>query len=168
MAISVYEASVPVFVRVMTQLGHILEKGHAHALAKKFDPLVLLQSRLAPDMFPLVRQVQIVSDTAKGGASRLAGQEPPAYEDKEASFGDLVARLDKTTAFLKTLDAARFNGAEDREVTIKIRDKQVTFKGSVYLLNHVLPNLYFHTTTAYAILRHCGVEIGKRDYLGTF
>jgi hypothetical protein len=166
MNISMYQASVPVFIRVLENLAAILEKTAAHAEARKIDPAVLLASRLYPDMFPLVKQVQIASDAAKGGAARLAQMEPPAYEDNEATLADLVARLRKTVAYLRTIGAEQIDGSEDRTVTWKTRTATKTMQGMPYLLNHVLPNLYFHVTTAYAILRHNGVEIGKGDFLG--
>jgi hypothetical protein len=166
MNISMYQASVPVFIRVLDNLAAILEKTAAHAEARKIDPAVLLASRLYPDMFPLVKQVQIASDAAKGGAARLAQMEPPAYEDNEATLADLVARLRKTVDFLRTVKAEQVDGSEDRTVTWKTRTATKTMQGMPYLLNHVLPNLYFHVTTAYAILRHNGVEIGKGDFLG--
>ena len=166
MNISMYQASVPVFIRVLDNLAAILEKTAAHAEARKIDPAVLLASRLYPDMFPLVKQVQIASDAAKGGAARLAQMEPPAYEDNEATLADLVARLRKTVAYLRTIGAEQIDGSEDRTVTWKTRTATKTMQGMPYLLNHVLPNLYFHVTTAYAILRHNGVEIGKGDFLG--
>jgi len=166
MNISMYQASVPVFIRVLENLAAILEKTAAHAEARKIDPAVLLASRLYPDMFPLVKQVQIAADAAKGGAARLAQVEPPAYEDNEATLADLVARLRKTVAWLRTLEAGQIDGSEDRTVTWKTRTATKTMQGMPYLLNHVLPNLYFHIATTYAILRHNGVEIGKGDFLG--
>jgi hypothetical protein len=166
MNISMYQASVPVFIRMLDNLAAILEKAAAHAEARKIDPAVLVASRLYPDMFPLVKQVQIASDAAKGGAARLAQMEPPAYEDNEATLADLVARLRKTVAYLGTIKAEQVDGSEDRTVTWKTRTATKSMQGMPYLLNHVLPNLYFHVATAYAILRHNGVEIGKGDYLG--
>ena len=166
MTISMYQASVPVFIRMLNNLAAILEKVAAHAEAKKIAPAVLLNSRLYPDMFPLSRQVQIASDTAKGGAARLAGMEPPKYEDNETTFPELIERLRKTIAYLNTLKPEQIDGSEKREVTLKVRDEMMTFEGLPFLLNRVLPNLYFHISTAYGILRHSGVEIGKKDYLG--
>jgi hypothetical protein len=166
MKISMYEASVPVFIRVLGNLAAILEKAAAHAEARKFDPDILVTSRLYPDMFPLAKQVQIASDAAKGGAARLAGTEPPSFEDKEKTIPELVERLRKTADFLRTLEPAQFEGAEDRTVTWKTRAGEKSMPGMPYLLTHVNPNFYFHVTTAYAILRHNGVEIGKGDYLG--
>lgn len=166
MNISMYQASVPVFIRMLGNLAAILEKAAAHAEARKIDPAVLVASRLYPDMFPLVKQVQIAADAAKGGAARLAQQEPPAFEDNEATFADLVARCGKTIAYLETLQPGQFDGSEDRTVTWKTRTATKSMQGMPYLLNHVNPNFYFHITTAYAILRHNGVEIGKGDFLG--
>jgi hypothetical protein len=167
MQISMYQTAVPPFARVLNNLATILEKAVAHCEAKKIDPAVLVNARLFPDMFPLVRQVQLASDSAKGGAARLAGLEPPAFEDTEATFPELVARLRKTVAFLDTLREEQFAGAEDRTVTWKTRSGSRSMQGLPYLLTHVTPNVYFHVTTAYNILRHNGVEIGKQDFLGT-
>lgn len=166
MNISMYQASVPVFIRMLDNLAAILEKAAAHAEARKIDPAVLVSSRLYPDMFPLSKQVQIAADAAKGGAARLAQQEPPAFEDNEATFADLVARTRKTVDYLRTLKPEQIDGSEDRTVTWKTRTATKSMQGMPYLLNHVMPNLYFHITTAYAILRHNGVEIGKGDFLG--
>ena len=166
MTLSMYEASVPVFIRVLENLAAILEKAAAHAEARKIDPSVLVSARLFPDMFPLVKQVQIASDAAKGGAARLAGVEPPAFEDSEKTFPELAARLRRTVDFLRTLKPEQFAGCEERTVTWKTRTAEKSMQGRPYLLHHVTPNLYFHVTTAYAILRHNGVEIGKRDFLG--
>ncbi len=168
MTISMYQASVPVFIRMLNNLIAILEKAVAHAEAKKIAPAVLLNSRLYPDMFPLSRQVQIASDTAKGGAARLAGMEPPKYEDNETTFPELIERIRKTIAYLNTLKPEQIDGSEKRAVTLKVRDEMLTFEGLTFLLNRALPNLFFHVSTAYAILRHSGVEIGKKDYLGKF
>jgi hypothetical protein len=166
MKISMHQASIPPIVRALNNLVALLEKGAAHAEAKKIDPAVLIQSRLYPDMFPLVKQVQIASDVSKGGAARLAQVDPPAFEDKEASFPELVERLRKTIAFLDTLKPEQIDGAEDRTVTWKTQTATRSMQGMPYLLNHVLPNVFFHVTTTYAILRHNGVEIGKQDFLG--
>ena len=166
MSLSMYQASVPVFIRALTNLSAILKKGEAYAQAKKIEPSVLVNARLFPDMFALVRQVQIASDTVKGCAARLAGQEPPSYPDNEQTFAELHARLDKTLAFLKTLKPAQIDGSEERAIELKMRDRTVHTKGREYLLERALPNLFFHITTAYDILRHNGVEVGKRDYLG--
>jgi uncharacterized protein len=166
MKISMHQASVATFIRVLDNLAAVLEKAAAHAEAKKIDPAVLLASRLYPDMFPLVKQVQIASDSAKGGAARLAQAQPPAFEDNEASFPELIARLRKTVAYLQTLKPEQFDGAEDRTVSWQSRSATKTMQGLPYLLNHVMPNLFFHATTAYDILRHNGVELGKGDFLG--
>ena len=168
MTISMYQASIPAFIRVLTQLAGILNKGAAYAEAKKIDPAVLLNSRLFPNMFTFTRQVQIVTDMTKGCAARLAGQEPPSYEDKEASFPELIARIEKTIAFLKTFTPVQIDGAEEKSVNLKVGGQPTTFQGLPYLLSYVLPNVYFHTTTAYNILRHNGVELAKKDYLGSF
>jgi len=166
MTISMYQASVPVFTRTLNNLAAILDKAAAHAEAKKIDPAVLVNARLYPDMFALARQVQIASDSAKGGAARLTGVEPPKFEDNETSFPELIARVRKTVAYLEALKPAQIDGSEERAITLKIRDKTLTFVGLPYLLHHVLPNFFFHVTTTYAILRHSGVEIGKQDFLG--
>ena len=167
MAISMYQASVPAFTRMLANLRSILEKGAAHAAAKKFDAAVLVNARLAPDMFALARQVQIASDMAKGCASRLAGAEVPKYDDNEATIPELLARIDKTLAHLKGFRPAQIDGSEDREIVLPLRTGERRFKGQDYLLHFALPNFYFHVTTAYAILRHNGVELGKGDFLGS-
>ena len=166
MKISMHQASVATFIRVLDNLAAVLEKGAAHAEAKKIDPAVLLASRLYPDMFSLLKQVQIASDSAKGGAARLAQAQPPAFEDNESSFPELVARLRKTVAYLQTLKPEQFEGAEERTVSWQSRSATKTMQGLPYLFNHVMPNLFFHATTAYDILRHNGVELGKGDFLG--
>jgi len=166
MKLSMYQASVTAFIRQLNNLGAILDKGAAHAEAKKIDPKVLLNSRLFPDMFPLVRQIQIATDAARGCAARLAGVEVPAQEDNETTFPELVARIRKTVAYLETLKAEQFDGSEDRTITWQTRSSTKTMQGLPYLQNHILPNLYFHITTAYNILRHSGVELGKQDFLG--
>ena len=168
MTISMYSASVPVFKHMLGSLADVLAKGAAHAEARKIDPSVLLTERLAPDMFALTRQVQIASDTAKGAAARLAGVEMPKYEDNEATFAELAARIAKTVAFLDSIPASAIDGSEDRDVTITLRSGDLHFKGERYLLHWALPNFFFHVTTAYNLLRHDGVEIGKRDFLGGF
>lgn len=168
MKISMYQASVPTFIRVLGNLAVVLDKGAAHAEAKKIDPVVLLNSRLFPDMFALTRQVQIVTDNAKGGAARLAGLEPPKYEDNESSFPELKARIDKTIAFLKTFKPDQIDGSEERTINLKLGRETLTFQGMPYLFNLVFPNIYFHATTAYNILRHGGVDVGKKDYLGKY
>lgn len=166
MKISMYQASVPTFILMLNNLSAILEKAAAHAAVKKVDPAVLINSRLYPDMFPLSRQVQIATDNAKGSVARLAGLEPPKYEDNEATFSELIARIRKTTDYLATFKPEQIDGSEDKTITLKFRDSSRTFVGMPYLLNYVLPNIYFHIATAYGILRHNGVEIGKQDFLG--
>ncbi len=167
MKISMYEASVLPGTRMMANLAAILEKAAQHAEAKKIDPAVLVNARLAPDMFPLSRQVQIASDTAKIGPARLAGVEAPAFEDIEKTLPELIARTRKTVDFLKTLKPGQFEGAEDRTIRWKTPVAgERSMIGLPYLLHQVLPNVHFHCTTAYDILRHNGVELGKMDYLG--
>lgn len=166
MTISMYQASVPAFIRALNNLAAILEKGAAHAQARKIEEAVLLGSRLYPDMFPLARQVQIATDTARSGAARLAGVEFPAYEDKEATFQELVLRIRNTVAFLETLKPAQIDGGEDKTISWQSRSSTKSMQGLPYLMNHLLPNIHFHVTTAYGILRHNGVEIGKKDFLG--
>jgi uncharacterized protein len=166
MAISMYQVSVPVFLKMLGNLAAILDKGAAYAAAKKIEPAVLLGYRLAPDMLNLTRQVQIGSDHAKRCTARLAGIEPPPYEDNEASFADLKARIDKTVAFIQSVKPAQIEGSETREITLKLGGNSKTLTGQTYLVQNALPNFFFHVTTAYAILRHCGVDIGKNDFLG--
>jgi hypothetical protein len=166
MKISMYQACVPTGIRMMNNLAAVLEKAAQHAEAKKIDPDVLVNSRLAPDMFPLARQVQIASDSAKAGAARLAGVDPPAYEDNEKTLPELIARAKKTAAYLGTLTPQQFEGSEDRAVQWKTRSSEKSMQGLPYALHHLLPNLHFHVTAAYAILRHNGVELGKQDFLG--
>lgn len=166
MATSMYQMSVPLFLKTLGNLSAILDKGAAFAEAKKVDPTVLLGYRLAPDMFSLTSQVQNAADHAKRACARLAGVEAPVYDDKETSLAELKARIDKTIAFINTLKPAQFEGAETREIKVKSGGVDRTFTGQVYFLHNALPNFFFHTTTAYAILRHCGVEIGKRDFIG--
>jgi hypothetical protein len=161
-----YQASVPVFIRMLRNLRSILEKGAAHAEARKIDPAALTGSRLFPDMFPLLRQVQIASDSAKGCAARLAGVEPPKFEDTETTFAELISRIDKTVDYLKTFKPEQIDGSEDRAITLKSPRGEMNFKGQQFLLHFVQPNLYFHVTTAYNLLRHSGVELGKMDFLG--
>ncbi len=166
MKISVYDAAVKTSIRMMTNLAALLEKAAQHAEARKIDPAVFVGARLAPDMFPLARQVQIASDTAKIGAARLAGVEAPAWKDEEQTLPELADRARRTVTYLETLRSAQFEGAEDRVVRWKSRSTEREMAGLAYLLHHLLPNLHFHCTMAYAILRHNGVELGKMDYLG--
>lgn len=166
MSISMYEASIPTFVRTLRNLRAILEKGIAYSEAKKLDATVLAGSRLFPDMLPLTRQIQIAADAAKGCAARLAGVEVPRFEDNETTLPELIARVDKTLDYLQGFKAAQIDGSEQRAVTITVRNQTLEFTGLVYLQYWAIPNFFFHVTTAYALLRHNGVEIGKADYLG--
>ena len=167
MPLSMSQASLPVFEIGLNALSAILAKAEAHAATKKIDPAVLLNSRLSPDMFPLVRQVQIAADQAKNGSARLAGVEAPRYEDNETTMDQLKARLAKTVAYLKTLDRKQIDASADREITFPLGPtKKGHMKGDDYLNHFVLPNFYFHVTAAYTILRHCSVDIGKQDFLG--
>jgi uncharacterized protein len=166
MALSMYQASVPVFIKTLGNLANILDKGAAYAVAKKVDHAVLLGYRIAPDMLAMVRQVQIACDFAKGACARLAGMDVPAWEDNEKSFDDLKARIAKTIDYCNGFKPEQIDGSEDRDIQVKVAGNPVTYKGQPYLLHSVLPNFFFHTTTAYDILRHCGVEIGKRDFIG--
>lgn len=166
MKASMYTLSSPVFVKALTNLSVILDKAAAHAAAKKIEPAVLLNSRLIPDMLPLTRQVQIACDFAKGAAARLAGQEPPNWEDKEATFDELKARIARTIEFVNGFSAAQIDGSEDRAIAIKVRGDTVHTTGLPYLAQRVLPNFFFHLTTAYALLRKDGVDIGKKDFIG--
>jgi hypothetical protein len=168
MSLTMYQASIPVFVRMLGNLSAILDKAAAHAEAKKIDPAIFINARLAPDMYPLSRQVQIATDMVKGCAARLAGIEVPCYEDNETTFADLQARIAKTVAFLQSVSASQIDGSEDCKITLQFGSKEASFLGQVYLLDFVLPNFHFHLTTTYAILRHNGVEIGKMDYIGNF
>jgi hypothetical protein len=166
MKISMYEASVPVFLRYLGNLRGILLKAVAHAEAKKVDPSVLINSRLFPDMFPLVRQVQLASDMAKSCPSRLAGTEVPKYEDTETTFPQLLERIDKTIAHLKSFRTDQIDNSEERPISIPTRQGPMNLLGLPYLVHFIMPNFLFHVTTAYVILRHNGVELGKSDYLG--
>jgi uncharacterized protein len=166
MTISMYQASVPVFVRTFGNLSAILTKAEADAAARKIEPSVLLNARLCPDMHPLTRQVQIASDAAKGGVARLAGVEIPSFPDTEASFEELQGRIKKTVDFIQGVAADQIDGSEDKTITLKFPGREVSFPGQIFLLNFTIPNFYFHVTTAYAILRHNGVALGKMDFLG--
>jgi hypothetical protein len=164
--LTMYRASLPVFVRTLTNLKGILAKGAAHAESRKIDPLALTGSRLFPDMLPLTRQVQIACDTAKNSAARLAGVEAPKHEDTEQTFPELQARLDKALGYLGTFRPEQIDGSEDRPIKMPAPGGEVTFRGEDYLFYFALPNLFFHAATAYDILRHGGVEVGKMDFLG--
>jgi uncharacterized protein len=166
MPMSMYQASVPAFLQLLTSLSAILDKAEVFAAERKTDPAVLLNYRLAPDMFPLSRQVQIAADHAKGCCARLAGREVPKWADDEASFADLRARIARTVAFVQEFEPSDLDGTEERDVAITVGGQPMRFKGQHYLVNFVLPNFYFHATTAYAILRHAGLRIGKRDFMG--
>lgn len=166
MTISMYQASVPVLIRTLNNLVGILEKGAKYAETKKIDPSVLINSRLFPDMFPLSRQVQIASDIAKRGVAQLAGIEAPKFEDTETTFPELIDRIQKTISYLNTFKPEQIDGSEEKKITLQMRDNTLSFQGMPFLLYFVLPNVYFHVTTAYDILRHCGVEVGKQDFLG--
>lgn len=167
MSSNLHAASVGVFVQYLTSLSTILAKAAAHAEAKKIDPSVLVNGRIAPDMFPLSRQVQIATDHAKGASARLAGVEPPSFADTETTFAELQQRIQKTLDYVKGLKPGQFDGADVRDVTLNLGGQKYTWKGSVYLNNFALPNFFFHATTTYNILRHNGVEVGKRDFLGS-
>ncbi|WP_293374026.1 DUF1993 family protein [Nevskia sp.] len=166
MTISMYQASIPVFLRALDNLAAIMDVGAAHAEAKKIDPLVLTGTRMYPDMFPMSRQVQIACDMVKGGAARLAGIEPPPRGDTEKTFAELKERIEWTAAFVRSVTAEQVDGSEDRAIVLKTPFGDLNFTGQQYLLGFVLPNLYFHSATAYNLLRHSGVELGKRDFLG--
>ena len=166
MPLSMYQASVPAFLQLLTSLAAILDKAEVFAAERKIDPAVLLNYRLAPDMFPLSRQVQIAADHAKGCCARLAGREVPKWADDEASFADLRARIAQTLAFVQGFEPSDLDGSEERDIALTVGGQPMRFKGQHYLVNFVLPNFYFHATTAYAILRHAGLRIGKRDFIG--
>jgi hypothetical protein len=167
MTITMYSASVPVFVQYLGAMDGLLAKAQSLCATKKIDEAVFAGLRLAPDMFPLARQVQIACDFAKGATARLAGQDVPAWEDTEKTLGDLRSRVQKTSAFVQTFKPAQIDGSEGRDIAIKIAGNPVTFKGRTYLLNFAMGHFFFHTTTAYNILRHNGVDVGKRDFIGT-
>lgn len=166
MTISMYQASVPRFVNILKNLTGILDKAQAHVDAKKIDVLILTNYRLFPDMLPMTTQVLIACDAAKGVVARLAGIEIPVYEDNEKTLSDLKVRIAKTIAFIESVTPAQIDGTEDKDIVTKRGDKETHYKGMQFLLGHALPNFYFHVTTTYNILRHNGIEIGKRDFLG--
>ena len=169
MTLSMYQTCVPVFKQMLGGLSGVLAKAEAHATARNITPAALLQARLYPDMFPLLRQVQVACDFAKSVSARLAGVEVPGFEDKEESFADLQARIAKTLAFVDSLTAAQMEGSETRQIVTQAgTPKEKIFSGQSYLLNYGLPHFFFHTGTAYAVLRHSGVEVGKKDYIGTY
>lgn len=169
MTLSMYQASIPVFKQMLGALSGVLTKAEAHATARKIDPNALLQARLFPDMFALLRQVQVAADFAKSVSARIAGVDVPSFEDKEESFADLQARIAKTLAFLDSLSPAQMDGSEDRKIVTQAgTPKEKVFTGQSYLLNYGLPHFFFHVTSAYAILRHNGVGVGKTDYIGNY
>ena len=168
MSITLSQMTLPTYQRMLANLKAILQKGEAHAIAKKIEPSVFLTSRLFPDMFALTRQVQIASDSAKGACARLSGQEIPKYEDTEASFAELYARIDKTLAYINSVNPESIDGAESREIVIPVQSKELRFNGRDYVVQWALPTFYFHVMAAYAILRHNGVDVGKWDFLGSF
>ena len=168
MSLSMYQASVPVCIRMLNNFIGILEKGQADAEARGYDPAILVTARLYPDMFPLARQVQVASDIARRGGARLAGQDPAVVDDDEQTLEDLIGRVRGVIDFLETLRPDEIDGSEERAITFQLRGREVTFDGQTFLLNFVLPNVYFHITTAYNILRHNGVVLGKPDFLGGF
>jgi hypothetical protein len=167
MTISMFQASVPMFIHGLKSLSAILTKAANYAEGKKFDPSVLINARLAPDMFPLSRQIQIATDITKGGIARLAGVEAPKFPDTETSFEELQTRIAKTITFFETITPAQIDGTEEKDIQLTIGGHELAFKGQDYLLGFVIPNFYFHITTTYAILRHNGLNIGKKDYLGS-
>jgi len=166
MKISMQALSIDIFTYTLGNLSAILEKGVAHATAKKFDSNVLVASRLAPDMLPFKNQIQIACDTVKFCVARLAGVESPKFEDNETTLSELRERINATIAYAKSVPAAQIDGSEDKDITVPRRDGPIIMKGEVYLKHFALPNMFFHLTTAYALLRHNGVELGKMDYLG--
>jgi hypothetical protein len=166
MTISMYQASAPVFVQGLKGLLIVLDKAEAYAKARKIDESVLLQARIFPDMFAFVRQCQVVTDNAKGAMARLAGQTPPSYEDTETSIEALKARVAKTIAYVESFTPDQIDGSEERDILLKFPGGEMTFKGQAYLLNHVLPNFFFHAATAYDLMRGAGVELTKGAYMG--
>jgi uncharacterized protein len=166
MPLSMYQASVPAFLQMLNSLAAVLGKAEAYATERKIDPAVLLGYRLAPDMFPLIRQIRIAADFPKTCCARLAGAEIPSYADNETTFAELKARIARTVQFVQGFRSEAIDGSEEREIVITVGGQPMTFTGQQYLVNFVLPNFYFHVTAAYAILRHCGVALGKRDFLG--
>jgi uncharacterized protein len=166
MTLSMYQAAVPVFIRALGNLKHVLQKGAEHAKAKSVTDEVLLQTRLIPDMLPLVKQVQIAADMATRGTARLAGVEPKSFEDNETTLEQLYSRIDSAIEYIKTFKPEQIDGSEARTIVLKMRSGEMTFEGQAYLLHFVIPNVFFHCTTAYNILREAGTEIGKNDFIG--
>ncbi|MGR8999042.1 MAG: DUF1993 domain-containing protein [Gammaproteobacteria bacterium] len=165
MSISMYEASIPHFIHMLGNLSSILDKASVHAEAKNIEESVFINARLAPDMYPLSQQIRIVTYMATACTARLAGLEVPGYEDNETTFADFRALIAKTIGYLQNIDSEQIDKSYDQTITIKMNDKEVVYKGQVYLLDVIIPHFYFHVTTAYAILRHYGVELGKKDYI---
>ncbi|BCG63198.1 MAG: hypothetical protein methR_P0892 [Methyloprofundus sp.] len=168
MSLTMYQASIPSFLRMLDNLSLILDKAAAHAEAKKIAPSIFVNGRLSPDMFPLSRQVQIATDMIKGCAARLASIEVPSYVDNETTFTELQARISKTKAFLQSVSAEQLDGSETRQITVRFGSRELNFLGQAYLFDFVIPNYHFHLTTTYAILRHYGVDVGKKDYTGKY
>ena len=166
MTLSMYQASVPVFIRALGNLKHVLQKGAEHAKAKNVADEVLLQTRLVPDMLPLVKQVQIAADMATRGSARLAGVEPKSFEDNETTLEQIYSRIDRAIEYIKTFKPEQIDGSEARTIVLKMRSGEMTFEGQAYLLHFAIPNVFFHCTTAYNILRKAGTEIGKNDFIG--
>lgn len=167
MTISMYQASIPAYIRALNNLSNILTKAQANAESRKIDLGVFVNARLAPDMFPLSRQIQITTDVIKGGIARLAGSEIPSYADTETTFDELQARIKKTITFIQSFKPAQIDGSEEKPIALKVGGRDLNFTGLDYLLNFITPNVYFHITATYAILRHNGVDLGKGDYLGS-
>jgi hypothetical protein len=168
MPVSMHSASVPIFTRMLGNVTAWLDKAEAYAAAKKFDPVIFLQARLAPDMLPFLQQIQIACDAAKFGVARLSGRDAPKFADEEKSLAELRERIGKTLDFIASVPASAIDGTEDKDVVVSRRDGSMTLKGEAYLKHFVLPNFFFHVTTTYALLRHWGVELGKADFLGRF
>jgi hypothetical protein len=166
MNLSMYQASAPRFAAMLRNLSTLIDKAQAHCEAKKIDPAAITTFRLYPDMFPFTRQVQIACDTAKGAVARLAGVEIPKHEDTEQTFGELKSRIAKALEFVDSVGASKIDGSEEKEIVLAMRTRELRFKGAQYLLGFAWPNFYFHVTTAYNILRHNGVELGKQDFIG--
>jgi len=166
MTISMYQVAVPVFVRALGNLAHVLKKGEQHAKSKNVSDDVLLQTRLIPDMLPLIKQIQIACDMATRGAARLAGVEPQSFEDNETTLAQAYDRIERSVAYVKSFTPAQIDGSETRAIHLKMRNGEMHFEGQAYLLHFVIPNLFFHCTTAYDILRQAGTDIGKTDFIG--
>jgi uncharacterized protein len=166
MTYSIYDSAIPPMIRMLQNLSNILDKAVAQSEIKNVSLAAMLEGRLAPDMFALPRQIQIVSDTAKGCAARLQGEDPPSFSDTETTFPELKARIEKTVAYLQGIVPGKFAGAEDRHIVLKLHTRTLEFSGADFVHNYALPNFYFHVVTAYGILRHLGIDVGKRDYLG--